>query len=71
MEIRHFGQRQIEEVAQEISGIESFPSWCSVTTKIGAITVQLLESNCFDCEMYVDEIGLSPEYHYREDQRGK
>ncbi|CAO3591245.1 unnamed protein product [Absidia cylindrospora] len=69
MEIKKFGQRQIEEVANEISGIESFPSWCSVTTKIGAITVQLLESNCFDCEMYVDEIGLLGDYQYREDQR--
>ncbi|KAI8086121.1 WD40-repeat-containing domain protein [Halteromyces radiatus] len=68
-EIKKFGQRSLEEVAQEISGIESFPSWCSVTTKIGAITVQLLESNCFDCEMYADEIGLPIDYQYREDQR--
>ncbi|ORZ23544.1 WD40-repeat-containing domain protein [Absidia repens] len=69
MEIQKFGQRQMEEVAQEINGIESFPSWCSVTTKIGAITVQLLESNCFDCEMYADEVSISADYQYREDQR--
>ncbi|CAO3616929.1 unnamed protein product [Cunninghamella blakesleeana] len=68
-EIKKFGKRDLEEVAKEISGIECFPSWCSVTTKIGAITVQLNESNCFDCEMYADEIGVGDDYQYREDQR--
>ncbi|CAO3626805.1 unnamed protein product [Cunninghamella echinulata] len=68
-QVKKFGERDLEEVAKEISGIECFPSWYSVTTKIGAITVQLHESNCFDCEMYADEIGVAEDYQYREDQR--
>lgn len=52
-----------------MNSLESFPAWCSVDTKIGAITVQLHEFNCFDCEMYADEIELPPDYEVREDQR--
>ncbi|KAI8393498.1 WD40-repeat-containing domain protein [Radiomyces spectabilis] len=34
-----------------------------------AITVQLHQYNCFDCEMYADEAGLPENYEIREDQR--
>ncbi|KAI9473666.1 MAG: WD40-repeat-containing domain protein [Benjaminiella poitrasii] len=34
-----------------------------------AITVQLHEGNCFDCEMYADEADLPEGYEVREDQR--
>lgn len=61
----------MEEVAQEVNSLESFPAWCSVDTKIGAITVQLHELNCFDCEMYADEVELPKDYQVREDQRCK
>ncbi|KAI8069275.1 WD40-repeat-containing domain protein [Gongronella butleri] len=36
---------------------------------VRAITVQLQDSNCFDCEMYVDQIQDIGDYEYREDQR--
>ncbi|KAF7731707.1 hypothetical protein EC973_008879 [Apophysomyces ossiformis] len=68
-QLKMFGRRSLEEVAKEISNIESFPAWCSVDTKIGAITVQLHEFNCFDCEMYADEADLPDEYEIRDDQR--
>ncbi|CAO3645376.1 unnamed protein product [Mucor hiemalis] len=68
-QVKNFGKRDIEEVAQEVNSLESFPAWCSVDTKIGAITVQLHEHNCFDCEMYADEIELPKDYQVREDQR--
>jgi WD repeat-containing protein 48 len=51
--------------------METFSNWCSVDTKIGAITVHLDEHTCFDCEMYADEANLSPDYEIREEQRSK
>ncbi|KAI8974896.1 WD40-repeat-containing domain protein [Pilobolus umbonatus] len=67
--IKTFGKSSFDEVAQELNSRECFPSWCSVDTKIGTITVQLHEFNCFDCEMYTDEMDLPSDYEVREDQR--
>ncbi|ORX58265.1 WD40 repeat-like protein [Hesseltinella vesiculosa] len=36
---------------------------------VRAISIQLQESNCFDCEMYADEMDDIGDYEYREDQR--
>ncbi|KAI8639396.1 WD40-repeat-containing domain protein [Parasitella parasitica] len=69
IQIKSFGKRDLEDVAQDINSLESFPAWCSIDTKIGAITVQLHEFNCFDCEMYADEVELPDNYQVREDQR--
>ncbi|KAG2236102.1 hypothetical protein INT48_006118 [Thamnidium elegans] len=69
IQVKNFGKRELEEVAQEVNSLESFPAWCTVDTKIGAITVQLHEVNCFDCEMYADEVEILPDYQVREDQR--
>ncbi|KAI8078256.1 WD40-repeat-containing domain protein [Gilbertella persicaria] len=69
VQIKNFGKQDIEDVACHVNSIESFPAWCSVDTKIGAITVQLHEFNCFDCEMYADEVELPKDYQVREDQR--
>ncbi|CAO3698779.1 unnamed protein product [Rhizopus stolonifer] len=69
LQIKKFGKRDIEEVAQEANSLESSPAWCSVDTKIGAITVQLHKSNCFDCELYADEIELPKDYEVREEHR--
>ncbi|KAG0176969.1 hypothetical protein DFQ29_005417 [Apophysomyces sp. BC1021] len=38
---------------------------------VKAITVQLHEFNCFDCEMYADEADLPKEYEIRDDQRSR
>ncbi|CEP07720.1 hypothetical protein [Parasitella parasitica] len=69
IQVENFGKRDLEDVAQGINSLESFPAWCSVDTKIGAITVQLHEFNCFDCEMYADEVEMPDNYQVREDQR--
>ncbi|KAI7873407.1 WD40-repeat-containing domain protein [Mucor mucedo] len=69
IQIKNFGKRDMEDVAQEVNSLESFPAWCSIDTKIGAITVQLHEVNCFDCEMYADEVEIPADYQVREDQR--
>lgn len=67
--IKIFGNKAIEEVAQQLNSMETFSNWCSVDTKIGAITVHLDEQACFDCEMYADEANLSSDYEIREEQR--
>ncbi|KAM3589904.1 hypothetical protein VKS41_000759 [Umbelopsis sp. WA50703] len=67
--IKIFGKNPIEEVALQLNSMETFSNWCSVDTKIGAITVHLDEHTCFDCEMYADEANLSPDYDIREEQR--
>ncbi|GAN06004.1 WD domain-containing protein [Mucor ambiguus] len=69
IQVKNFGKRDLEDVAAEVNSLESFPAWCSIDTKIGAITVQLHEFNCFDCEMYADEVELPDTYQVREDQR--
>jgi len=68
--VNNFGKgRDIKEVAQEINTIESISNWCSIDTYIGALTVNLDETNCFDAEMYADEAGLPEDVEIREDQR--
>ncbi|CAJ0839971.1 8448_t:CDS:10 [Entrophospora sp. SA101] len=68
--VNNFGKRRdIKEVAQEINTIESISNWCSIDTYIGALTVNLDETNCFDAEMYADEAGLPEDVEIREDQR--
>ncbi|CAO3678603.1 unnamed protein product [Rhizopus microsporus] len=69
IQLKNFGKRDLQEVAQEVNSLESSPAWCTIDTKIGAITVQLHETNCFDCELYADEIELPKDYEVREDQR--
>ncbi|KAI8882025.1 WD40 repeat-like protein [Backusella circina FSU 941] len=68
-QVKNYGKGDLEQVTEKINIMESFPAWCSVDTKIGAITVQLHGSNCFDCEMYEDELDLPKGYDIKEDQR--
>ncbi|CAI2176828.1 6755_t:CDS:10 [Funneliformis geosporum] len=69
VKVKVFGKCNIDEIAQEINTPESIPNWCSVDTRIGALTVHLDESKCFDAEMYADEAGLTGDVDIREDQR--
>ncbi|GBC09120.1 hypothetical protein RclHR1_08610007 [Rhizophagus clarus] len=67
--VKVFGKCNIDEIAQEVNTPESIPNWCSVDTRIGALTVHLDESKCFDAEMYADEAGLPDDIEVRDDQR--
>ncbi|CAB4373618.1 unnamed protein product [Rhizophagus irregularis] len=67
--VKVYGKCNIDEIAQEINTPESIPNWCSVDTRIGALTVHLDESKCFDAEMYADEADLSDDVEIRDDQR--
>ncbi|CAG8445457.1 6484_t:CDS:10 [Ambispora gerdemannii] len=65
--IKTFGKRDLDEVSQENNSIESIPNWCKVDTRIGALTIQLDESQCFDAEIYADEIGTQEDPDTREE----
>lgn len=54
-----------------MNSTESVANWCAVDTKTGKITVMLEENYCFDAEVYADELDLSDELVFRDDQRSK
>jgi WD repeat-containing protein 48 len=43
--------------------------WCSIDISSGNLTVVLEPYNCFDAEMYADELVLDEPVEFREDQR--
>ncbi|KEF55592.1 uncharacterized protein A1O9_08342 [Exophiala aquamarina CBS 119918] len=68
-QIKSFGRRHLDEVVPEVNSTESVANWCAVDTKTGKITVMLEENYCFDAEVYADELDLSNELVFRDDQR--
>ncbi|KAF9930100.1 hypothetical protein FBU30_000850 [Linnemannia zychae] len=69
VQLETFTGKKLEEVVNELNTIESVPSWCTIDTRIGALTVHLDEGRCFDAEVYVDEIEETPDPDRPEDQR--
>ncbi|CAK7210380.1 hypothetical protein SCUCBS95973_000760 [Sporothrix curviconia] len=78
--IRQFGKRHLEDVEPEVNTMEAVAPWCLVDVSSGQLTVVLEQYNCFDAEMYADELekdgssdGADPEnktvVEFREDQR--
>lgn len=67
--IRTFGKRHLEDVEPEVNTMEAVAPWCSVDTRTGRLAVVLEEYNCFDAEMYADELVLEEPIDFREDQR--
>lgn len=51
--------------------MEAVAPWCSLDTRTGRLAVVLEEYNCFDAEMYADELQLEEPIEFREDQRSK
>lgn len=51
--------------------MEAVAPWCSIDTRTGRLAVVLEEYNCFDAEMYADELELEEPVEFREDQRSK
>jgi hypothetical protein len=51
--------------------MEAVAPWCSVDTRTGRLAVVLEEYNCFDAEMYADELQLEERIEFREDQRSR
>lgn len=69
--VQSFGKRHLEDVEPEVNTMEAVAPWCSIDTRTGRLAVVLEEYNCFDAEMYADELELEEAVEFREDQRSK
>ncbi|KAL2256888.1 hypothetical protein VTK26DRAFT_969 [Humicola hyalothermophila] len=67
--IQSFGKRHLEDVEPEVNTKEAAAPWCSIDISSGNLTVVLEPYNCFDGEMYADELTLEDPVEFREDQR--
>ncbi|KAI5864152.1 WD40 repeat-like protein [Durotheca rogersii] len=67
--IQRFGKKHLEDVEPSINTLEAVAPWCSIDTSSGNLTVVLEPFNCFDAEMYADELVLAEPVEFREDQR--
>ncbi|KAL8641504.1 MAG: hypothetical protein Q9228_001694 [Teloschistes exilis] len=67
--VQSFGKRHLDEVVPEVNTMESVAAWCSVDTRTGKLACILEENNCFDAEMYADELSLEHTVELRDDQR--
>ncbi|KAI0131165.1 WD40 repeat-like protein [Daldinia grandis] len=67
--IQRFGKKHLEDVEPEVNTLEAVAPWCSIETSSGNLTVILEPFNCFDAEMYADELILAEPVEFREDQR--
>ncbi|KAJ9079148.1 hypothetical protein DSO57_1038506 [Entomophthora muscae] len=56
--IERLGKVSLEETFVARNPAVVIPNWCSVDTKIGVLSVRLDLTNCFDAEVYQDELGL-------------
>ncbi|KAG8931408.1 hypothetical protein FRC01_001355 [Tulasnella sp. 417] len=59
----------LETVQERIEGEAMCPTWCTVDTKIGHLTVHLVESRAFDAEVYVDDTGFVDAKTFPEDHK--
>ncbi|KAL7624468.1 hypothetical protein AAE478_006033 [Parahypoxylon ruwenzoriense] len=67
--IQRFGKKHLEDVEPEVNSLEAVAPWCSIDTSSGNLTVVLEPFNCFDAEMYADDLILAEPVDFREDQR--
>ncbi|KAK4165112.1 hypothetical protein QBC43DRAFT_316793 [Cladorrhinum sp. PSN259] len=67
--IQSFGKQHLEDVEPSVNNREAVAPWCSIDTSSGNLTVVLEPYNCFDAEMYADELSLEESVEFREDQR--
>ncbi|EFW98425.1 WD repeat protein [Grosmannia clavigera kw1407] len=68
-QLRRFGKRHLEDVEPEVNTTEAVAPWCSIDVSSGNLMVVLDAYNCFDAEMYADELVLDEPFAFREDQR--
>jgi WD repeat-containing protein 48 len=59
----------LETVRECIEGEAMIASWGTVETKMGSLTVHLMESTCFDAEVYADEAGFADTSAFPEEHR--
>ncbi|QSZ35922.1 hypothetical protein DSL72_007044 [Monilinia vaccinii-corymbosi] len=69
MPVQSFGKCHLEDVEPEVNTMEAVAPWCSLDTRTGRLAVVLEEYNCFDAEMYADELEVKDDVEFKEDQR--
>ncbi|RKF55872.1 UBP9-binding protein bun107 [Erysiphe neolycopersici] len=69
--IKSFGKQDLDVVGLEVNTIDAVAPWCSIDTRTGRLAVILEENNCFDAEVYADELDLEEIGDFREDQRSE
>ncbi|KAJ4857423.1 hypothetical protein T069G_08320 [Trichoderma breve] len=67
--IQSFGKQHLEDVERQVNTREAVAPWCSVDLSSGNLTVVLEPFNCFDAEVYADELELDEPIEFRDDQR--
>ncbi|PFH60307.1 hypothetical protein XA68_11153 [Ophiocordyceps unilateralis] len=67
--IRSFGKQHLEDVEKAVNTREAVAPWCSVDLSSGNLTVVLEPYNCFDAEIYADELKFGEPIEFKEDQR--
>ncbi|KAK2612811.1 hypothetical protein QQS21_001091 [Conoideocrella luteorostrata] len=67
--VQSFGKQHLEDVEAVVNTREAVAPWCSVDLSSGNLTVVLEPFNCFDAEIYADELKLDEPIEFREDQR--
>ncbi|KAJ3472911.1 hypothetical protein NLG97_g10639 [Lecanicillium saksenae] len=67
--VQSFGKQHLEDVADLLNTRAAVAPWCSVDLSSGNLTVILEPYNCFDAEIYADELDLEEKIEFREDQR--
>ncbi|OAA44307.1 WD repeat protein [Metarhizium rileyi] len=67
--VQSFGKQHLEDVEAIVNTREAVAPWCSVDLSSGNLTVVLEPFNCFDAEIYADELKLDEPIDFREDQR--
>ncbi|KAF4121637.1 WD repeat-containing protein 48 [Geosmithia morbida] len=67
--IESFGKQHLEDVEAVVNTREAVAPWCSIDLSSGNLTVVLEQYNCFDAEVYADELELDEPVEFREDQR--
>jgi WD repeat-containing protein 48 len=71
MPVESFGKRHLEDVLSQVNTMETVAHWCAVDTRTGSLTCVLEENNCFDAELYADELKIEENIDFKEDQRSK
>ena len=59
----------IDFVRLQIEGEAAIPAWCTVETKVGALTIHLEQNRAFDAEVFLDEAGVESITDQKVDQR--
>ncbi|KAF7554318.1 hypothetical protein G7046_g6844 [Stylonectria norvegica] len=67
--IKSYGKQHLEDVEKVVNVREAVAPWCSVDLSSGNLTVVLESFNCFDAEVYADELELEEPIEFKEDQR--